>query len=124
LEELQHIPITKEFIRNVLRELSAVGDFQRLINQTIFDHPDLEAFDKRNVLVDILRCLLILCGSEERSIQWLIRKDGYGEVTGRSPADSLANGNVGAADSLLDWLQILVRYRATCPDLIHDIFRK
>lgn len=80
--------------------------------------------DGKEALLCIMQSLLMLCGSEEAAVDWLFHSVSYQQINGNYPYLALENGDFWSLTVLQDWLQIIVRHRASCPDLIAEIFQK
>lgn len=79
--------------------------------------------DGRSELIGVLRCLVILCGSEEGAIWWLAHARTYREIAGSDPVLAIENGDFWSIATLHDWLKIIVHHQHSCQELIGHIFR-
>ncbi|WP_313440771.1 hypothetical protein [Novosphingobium sp.] len=92
----------------------------------ILDTPGLGGIyggiDGRAGFLAILGSLVTLCGSEEAAADWLFDAPAYAAITGSEPCLMLENGNFWSLMVMQDWLQILVRHKQSCTELIDEIF--
>lgn len=109
---------------NLLRLLRASADFVNVI----LDTPDIReqygGVCGRDALLDILRSLVVLTGSDEAAVEWLFYSHGFTKVAGDDAYLALEYGDFWSLKLMKDWLHILEAHRTDCPDLIGAIFGK
>jgi len=78
--------------------------------------------DGRVTLIEIMRTLVVLTGSEEAAVEWLFNSRGYTEAVGDDAYLALEKGDFWSLTVMEDWLHILEKHRLDCPVLIDAVF--
>jgi len=111
---------------NLLASFRNVASYSSTLVDDVLDAPGSDGryvgTDGKGILIDILRCLIVLTGSEEGAVEWLFDSRGYTVVTGGDAYVPLESGDIWSLMVMLDWLQILERHRLACPALIDAVF--
>ena len=112
-----------EQLLELLRDAGGGSSFVDEILDTPGVYEGYGGVDGRASLIAIMRCLVVLTGSEAGAVSWLFHSRGAPrsrEVMHISPW-RMATWSLTVLE---DWLQILVTYRGSCPLLIDAIFHE
>jgi hypothetical protein len=112
-----------DHLLDLLRDAgSGSSDFVDVILDTPGIGGHFGGVDGRVTLIEIMRTLVVLTGSEEAAVEWLFNSRGYTKAVGDDAYLALENGDFWSLTVMEDWLKILLKHRLDCPVLIDAIF--
>lgn len=119
-------PIHDGVSDDLLELLRDTGSASSTFVDVILDTPGIGGrfggVDGRATLIEIMRTLVVLTGSEKAAVEWLFNSCGYTAVVGDDAYLALESGDFWSLTVMEDWLHILEKHRLDCPLLIDAVF--
>jgi hypothetical protein len=115
--------VVSDHLLELLRDASSgSSDFVEVILDTPGIGGRFGGVDGRATLIEIMRTLVVLTGSEEAAVDWLFNSRGFTAAVGDDAYLALENGDFWSLTVMNDWLKILVKHRLDCSVLIDAVF--